>query len=810
MKIIELYINEEDESGVEELALVKDPATHYSWLVFDDQCDGDCKIQHTIDTAGESFSYYLDKSPNIRVENVSEEEYQKFFRPASTADTISPSEDNGEELIRYFYAVDVGLGPKLIKDSRQVCRQLIRANLLYRNEDLVRMSGELSSEDPDRKMVFRPKGTEVNLKTWKAGKQCRHLFKKLIISIPEGQTASEFVNAVPKNLNRAFAIKPNRTELQTGPGGISNRKGYIAGLPGFSEDTNPIGYIEGLIIYPNIKSMFMNESDLNGYSLIEVDGVQGYIAGYADDDFFESEVKILERDILKVRFYNDYPEGAKEAAAMGIKRNEELGNPCGTLVGKNRAQQISKGENLSEETILRTYSYLSRARKGFEEARDKEDYNACAYISYLLWGGLPMLSYVERKVNEMEEEMVKGKFGCISSLIPEIGEIRARKKCYEDREAHIKSPYGSYPFVENAGGFSVGDYVSWTYAGRSEGDDRARGQITDLRVQGEVNVPGTDFTLTATEERPVALIKTRDGSTVGQYTDNLRQIQKPEGFEHYEDDSDEEMVEGVIELILQISDMEQRKVVAEYAIKNFTEEGVEFDIDMFLQRLGLQDQITFGKPQYFADDLKYELTTVVMEPNRYIPRRNEMTQEIYYVVFSRDTIKKMAQKFFKQDRHKSFNLEHSNKKLNGGYVFESWLVDDPETDKAKSLGFNVNPGTWMVTLKWDDKEEFNEYVLNGKTTGISLEGGFLSREYRKEQMEYSVIGEMDGEPIFDNETEALERAKSIGCVGVHKHGDGYMACESHDILTSVNNGLYNSDIEIFIDEVKEFINKTDK
>jgi hypothetical protein len=85
-------------------------------------------------------------------------------------------------------------------------------------------------------------------------------------------------------------------------------------------------------------------------------------------------------------------------------------------------------------------------------------------------------------------------------------------------------------FVDNAGGFSVGDYVSWTYAGRGEGDDRARGQIKDLRVSGEVNVPGTDFTLTATEERPVALIETIDGSVVGQYVDNLRQIQKPENF----------------------------------------------------------------------------------------------------------------------------------------------------------------------------------------------------------------------------------------------------------------------------------------
>ena len=116
----------------------------------------------------------------------------------------------------------------------------------------------------------------------------------------------------------------------------------------------------------------------------------------------------------------------------------------------------------------------------------------------------------------------------------------------------------------------------------------------------------------------------------------------------------------------------------------------------------------------------------------------------------------------------------------------------------------------MVTLKWEDKEEFNEYVLNGKTVGLSLEGGFLSREYSKENMEYSIIGVMDDEPIFDNETEALERAKSIGCVGTHRHGDGWMACESHDIATSVRKGLYNSDIDVFIDELKEFINKTEK
>jgi len=71
------------------------------------------------------------------------------------------------------------------------------------------------------------------------------------------------------------------------------------------------------------------------------------------------------------------------------------------------------------------------------------------------------------------------------------------------------------------------DYVSWTFAGRGDDADRGRGQIIDLRVQGEVQVPQTDVTLTATEEEPVALIRTRSGKVVGQYTRNLRKIQKP-------------------------------------------------------------------------------------------------------------------------------------------------------------------------------------------------------------------------------------------------------------------------------------------
>ena len=122
----------------------------------------------------------------------------------------------------------------------------------------------------------------------------------------------------------------------------------------------------------------------------------------------------------------------------------------------------------------------------------------------------------------------------------------------------------------------------------------------------------------------------------------------------------------------------------------------------------------------------------------------------------------MSQKFFRQDRHKSFNYEHSGLKLNGGYVVESWLVMDPENDKSKNMGFSVNKGTWMVTLKWDDKKQFEEYVVNGKTMGISLEGNFLSQPVKmslESPEEIKHISEQEAKFFIDEIVSILKNVK---------------------------------------------------
>ena len=95
--------------------------------------------------------------------------------------------------------------------------------------------------------------------------------------------------------------------------------------------------------------------------------------------------------------YADYPDAVKNNAKRGLELNEAVNNKCATQVGKVRAQQLAQGKPISEETIKRMYSYLSRA----EEYYDENDTEACGTISYLLWGGLAAKRWAESKLKNI-------------------------------------------------------------------------------------------------------------------------------------------------------------------------------------------------------------------------------------------------------------------------------------------------------------------------------------------------------------------------------------------------------------------------
>jgi len=99
--------------------------------------------------------------------------------------------------------------------------------------------------------------------------------------------------------------------------------------------------------------------------------------------------------------YTDYPDSVKNNAKAVLKYVEENGwGSCGTPVGKVRVNQLAKGEPISEETINRMYSYLSRHKVDLESSKGYGD--GCGKLMYDSWGGLSALSWAESKVKSFK------------------------------------------------------------------------------------------------------------------------------------------------------------------------------------------------------------------------------------------------------------------------------------------------------------------------------------------------------------------------------------------------------------------------
>ena len=94
----------------------------------------------------------------------------------------------------------------------------------------------------------------------------------------------------------------------------------------------------------------------------------------------------------------------KEEAQKGLDWREENGRG-GTRVGAVRARQIVAGENLSEETVKRMYSFFSRHEvdkqaEGFRPGG--EGYPSNGRIAWAMWGGDPGQSWSNNKVRQLE------------------------------------------------------------------------------------------------------------------------------------------------------------------------------------------------------------------------------------------------------------------------------------------------------------------------------------------------------------------------------------------------------------------------
>ena len=141
-----------------------------------------------------------------------------------------------------------------------------------------------------------------------------------------------------------------------------------------------------------------------------------------------------------------------------------------------------------------------------------------------------------------------------------------------------------------------------------------------------------------------------------------------------------------------------------------------------------------------VDEEKRLLMGAALIPNKQIYRRNEKTNEEYYIFFSKDTVRKASQLFLKESNQNNATIEHT-KKISGMSVVESWIKESDQ-DKSNLYGFDAEPGTWFITMKVDNEEIWNK-VKDGEIKGFSIEGYFAEKvEASKELTNEEILEEI--------------------------------------------------------------------
>jgi len=114
--------------------------------------------------------------------------------------------------------------------------------------------------------------------------------------------------------------------------------------------------------------------------------------------------------------------------------------------------------------------------------------------------------------------------------------------------------------------------------------------------------------------------------------------------------------------------------------------------------------------------------------------RNDQNGE-YYVTFTKDTIEKIAQKFFKKGYQSNVNLMHDEAlAVEGVTMYESFIVDSSRGVMAMK-GFEDAPeGSWFGSFKVENESVWNK-IKSGEFKGFSVEGIF---NYKKRKQPMSV------------------------------------------------------------------------
>jgi len=140
----------------------------------------------------------------------------------------------------------------------------------------------------------------------------------------------------------------------------------------------------------------------------------------------------------------------------------------------------------------------------------------------------------------------------------------------------------------------------------------------------------------------------------------------------------------------------------------------------------------------FKEDFRGLLYGALLIPDQLIYRRDDKTEEEYYVKYSKDTIRAIAYNYLKQNMTNNATVEHA-KTVEGVSLVETWIIEG-ENDKSKNFGFDLPEGTWFGCMKVEN-DEVKKQIQNKEVLGFSIEGNFAVEKemYMNKHDEFAAI-----------------------------------------------------------------------
>lgn len=141
---------------------------------------------------------------------------------------------------------------------------------------------------------------------------------------------------------------------------------------------------------------------------------------------------------VNLESYTDYPEAAKTNAQIALDWAEENGwGDCGTAVGKQRANQLAKGEPISRDTIARMAAFERHRQNSQKDLGD-----GCGRLMWQAWGGDEGIAWAQRKLEQIDSQnlaALKISFDYDQTLSTSRGMALARKLKSEGNTIYIIS-----------------------------------------------------------------------------------------------------------------------------------------------------------------------------------------------------------------------------------------------------------------------------------------------------------------------------------------------------------------------------------